>query len=427
MKNKIPPKIIGVFLSRQITALTATEIKSAKPREKKYKLSDGRGLFLQVNPNGSKLWRLKYRFNSKDKEYAIGVYPQITLAQARTKREELKRLVANDIDPNEEKKQIKIQVQEIITQKENTFYLVSQKWWENHKKEVSENYHIKIGRALENYLYPFIRNQPIDEIKRSDILELLIHLKNKNLLETAKRSYILLNQIFRFAVVMEMTKYNIITDLDLKLIIGRIERKNYATLTKLNDIRGLLLSIDEYSGDYTTKMALKMLPYVFVRSFNIRHCEWAEINFTDNTWTIPPHKMKIKEEFILPLPTQVITLLEEMKDFSGDSDYVFPSFRHKNKPMSDNTLISAIRRMGYTKDEFVPHGFRAMFSTLSYEKLNCEDGHSFTSEVIEALLAHKEQNKIKSAYNRSNYSNAMRGLIQWYGNYLDEIKNTLNS
>lgn len=413
-------------MARQTTSLTATQIKSAKPKEKKYKLSDGRGLFLQVNPNGSKLWRLKYRFNSKEKEYAIGVYPQISLAQARAKREELKQLISNDIDPNENKKEVKIKVKEDLMLKTNTFYFVSQKWWDNHKKEVSENYHIKIGRALENYIYPFVRNQPIGEVKRANILELLIHLKNKNLLETAKRSYILLNQIFRYAVVMEMTKYNIISDLDLKLIIGRIERKNYATLTKINDIRGLLLSIDEYSGDYTTKMALKMLPYVFVRSFNIRHCEWSEINFKDNTWIIPPHKMKIKEEFILPLPTQVIEILREMKEFSSDSDYIFPSFRHKNKPMSDNTLISAIRRMGYTKEEFVPHGFRAMFSTLAYEKLNCSNGHIFSGEVIEALLAHKEQNRIKSAYNRSTYSEAMKGLIQWYANYLDEIKNALN-
>ena len=137
-------------MSRQITPLTANKVKSAKPKEKKYKLSDGRGLFLQVNPNGSKLWRLKYRFNFKDKEYAIGVYPQISLAQARVRREKLKQLISNDIDPNENKKQKRIQVQEIITQKENTFYFVSQKWWDNHKKEVSGNYHIKIGRALEN-------------------------------------------------------------------------------------------------------------------------------------------------------------------------------------------------------------------------------------------------------------------------------------
>lgn len=410
-------------MARLTTPLTATKIKSAKPKEKKYKLSDGGGLFVQVNPNGSKLWRLKYRINAKEKEYAIGVYPNISLSNARVKREELRKLVVDGIDPNENKKEEKITEQLVSDKKENTFYKVSQEWLVNYEKEVSEGYHIKLGRALENYIYPFIKNQPIDEVKRSDILAVILDLKNKELLETAKRVLILLNQIYRYAVVMEKVPHNIVSDLDSKIIIGRIERKSYATFTVDKDIKALLLSIDEYSGDYTTQMALKMLPYVFVRSFNIRHCEWSEIDFIDNVWRIPADKMKVKEEFTLPLPPQVIKILEEMKDFSGEGKYVFPSFRTKDKPMSDNTIISAIRRMGYTKDEFVPHGFRAMFSTIAYEKANEENGHSYTGEVIEALLAHKEPNKVKDAYNRSKYVEPMRGLIGWYADYLDEVKN----
>jgi len=410
-------------MARQTASLTATQIKNAKPKEKKYKLSDGGGLFLLINPNGSKLWRLKYRLDGKEKEYAIGVYPDITLAKAREKRAMLRGLIANGVNPNEEKKQRKQELQKKLEKKQNTFYNVSQEWWVNYEKEVSENYHIKLGRALENYMYPFIKNQPIDEIKRSDILEIITDLKNKSHLETAKRVFIMLNQIFRYAVVMDKIPHNIIADLDRKIIIGKIERKSYATFTDDKEIKGLLLSIDEYSGDYTTKMALKMLPYVFVRSFNIRHCEWSEIDFINNVWRIPSEKMKVKKEFILPLPPQVIKILEEIKLFSGDGKYVFPSFRTKDKPMSDNTLISAIRRMGYTKDDFVPHGFRAMFSTIAYEKANEEEGHSYTGEVIEALLAHKEPNKVKGAYNRSKYVEPMRGLINWYADYLDGVKN----
>ncbi|MGK0255787.1 MAG: integrase [Arcobacteraceae bacterium] len=411
-------------MARQTLSLTATQIKNTKPKEKKYKLSDGGGLFLQINTNGSKLWRLKYRIHGKEKEYAIGVYPDISLAKAREKREELRRLIADGIDPNEEKKQNKLVQQKVEDKKQNTFYNVSQEWWVNYEKEVSEAYHIKQNKAMQNYIYPFIKNQPIEEVKRSDILVIIKDLKNKGLLETAKRVFILLNQIFRYAVVMEHTPHNIIADLDTKIIIGRIERKSYATFTQDKDIKGLLLSIDEYSGDYTTKMALKMLPYVFVRSFNIRHCEWSEIDFIDNVWRIPAEKMKVKEEFILPLPPQVIKILEEIRPFSGEGQYVFPSFRAKDKPMSDNTIISAIRRMGYTKDEFVPHGFRAMFSTIAYEKANEEDGHSYTGEVIEALLAHKEPNKVKGAYNRAEYLNAKRELMQWYSDYLDVVKNS---
>jgi integrase len=184
-----------------------------------------------------------------------------------------------------------------------------------------------------------------------------------------------------------------------------------------------LLAIDEYSGDYTTKMALKMLPYVFVRSYNIRHCKWDEIDFKNKLWIIPANKMKTKIEFILPLPKQVIEILEEVKEYTEDSKYVFPSFRAKDRPMSDNTMISALRRMGFTKEEFVPHSFRAMFSTIAYESANTKDGHNFTGEVIEALLAHKEINKIKAAYNRASYKEAMANLMDWYANYLDGVKN----
>lgn len=168
-------------------------------------------------------------------------------------------------------------------------------------------------------------------------------------------------------------------------------------------------------------MALKMLPYVFVRSFNIRYCEWSEIDFENRQWIIPPSKMKTKIEFILPLPNQVIEILKEVQQYTGDGIYVFPSFRGKDKPMSDNTLISALRRMGFTKEEFVPHSFRAMFSTIAYENANVENGHKFTGEVIEALLAHKETNRVKEAYNRSSYKDAMRGLIEWYADYLMEL------
>ena len=224
----------------------------------------------------------------------------------------------------------------------------------------------------------------------------------------------LLNKIYKYAVTLEYVPHNIIADIEQRNILGKREKNHYPTFTKKEDIKGLLLSIDEYSGDYTTKMALKMLPYVFVRSFNIRHCEWSEIDFENKEWIIPASKMKTKSEFILPLSNYVIELLTEVKKFTSDSKYVFASLKDKNRPMSDNTLISALRRMGYTKEEFVPHSFRAMFSTIAYENSNSKDGHNFTGEVIEALLAHKETNKVKEAYNRSSYKDAMRGLIEWY-------------
>ena len=409
-------------MARSTLPLTNTEIKSAKVKEKDYKLFDGGGLFLLVAKTGGKRWRLKYRFNNKEKVIALGTYPSITLKDARTKRDEYKSLIANDIDPNELKKQKKERV--ILQEKKskNTFYKVSQEWHTNYASEVSENYHEKLDRALELYVYPFIKNKPIDEITRLNIIEILQDLKEKNIQETAKRVFMLLNKIYRYAVTLEYTPHNIIADIEQKTILGKREKRHYPTFTKDNDIKALLLAIDEYSGDYTTKMALKMLPYVFVRSFNIRHCEWSEIDFENQQWIIPKEKMKTKIEFILPLPNQVIEILKEVQQFSGDGKYVFPSFRGKDKPMSDNTLISAIRRMGFTKDEFVPHSFRAMFSTIAYENMNTKDGHNYSSEVIESLLSHKESNKVKEAYNRSNYKEPMKNLIIWYANYLNNLK-----
>lgn len=410
-------------MARTVKPLTATEIKNAKPKDKKYKLSDGGGLYLLIMPNGSKLWRFKYRLGGKDKEYAIGTYPLYSLQDARTEHEKLKRKVVIDgIDIQQERKDKKKEEQRLERLKENTFYQVSQKWYKSYTGQVSENYHERLGRALQNYLYPTLEHIPIDEITRIDIINILVDLKDKDLQETAKRTAMLLNKIYRYAVTFELTPHNIMADIELVDIIGKRKKKHYPTFTKAKDIKGLLLAIDEYTGDYFTKKALQVLPYVFVRSYNIRHMEWSEINMKERTWTIPAHKMKTKTEFILPLPHQVIELLQEVEENSTSSIYVFPSPIHKDRPLSDNTLITAIRRMGYTKEEFVPHSFRSMFSTIAYEKANDPNGHGYTGEVIEACLAHKEQNLIKAAYNRSSYREAMRGLIEWYADYLDKVK-----
>jgi len=409
-------------MARTIKPLTAKTVENAKAKDKKYKLSDGGGLFLLVNTNGSKLWRLNYRLNNKSKEYAIGTYKDYSLEEARQERSKLRKLVKQGIDINQLKKEQKNKQKRIEIKKENTFYTVSQKWYKSYKREVSENYYIRLGRSLDNYVYPFIKDIPIDEVKRTDIIEILEALKAKGIFETARRTKTLLNKIYKYAVTYDFTPHNIIADIETKTILGRQENKHYPTLTEPEDIRGLLLAIDDYNGDYTTKMALKFLPYVFVRSFNIRNAEWSEINFDTGLWIIPAKKMKTKIEFKLPLSNQAMEILKEVYQFSGHGKFVFPSAMYPNRALSDNTLISAFRRMGYSKKEFVPHGFRAMFSTIAYEKANSKNGHGYTGEVIEALLAHKEANKIKEAYNRATYQKPMRKLIQWYANYLDNLK-----
>ncbi len=419
-------------MARTTKPLTDKEINHTKPREKEYKLFDGGGLYLIVTPKGHKRWRLKYQFNGKEKRIALGVYPALTLSEARLQREALKKQIQEGLDPAEKRKAEKETNKQIEVKKENTFKNISQLWLKSYESEVSENYHHKLGVALRKHLYTTytiskekklsIKDKPIDEITRKDIIAILEDIKNQGFQETSKRIALILNKIFKFAVTHEYTPHNIIADIDLLIVLGKREKKHYPTFTKEKDIRGLLLSIDEYRGDYFTQMALKVFPYLFVRSYNIRFMEWKEIDFDAKEWVIPADKMKMKKEFILPLPQQVITLLEELKGNSTDSDYVFPSFRSDGKPLSENTFVSAFRRMGYTKEEFVPHGFRAMFATIAYEKMNEEKGHDYTGEVIEALLAHKETNTVKEAYNRSNYKEAMKGLIEWYADYLDEVK-----
>lgn len=409
-------------MPKKIIPLSDIKIRTAKIKEKDYKIFDGEGLFILITKSGGKLWRLKYRYNNKEKSIALGTYPAVSLKDARNLKDEYKSLLAKEIDPSEYKKEKKEQIYREKNKDLNTFYKVSQEWLENYKSNVSENYHLKLDRHLENYIYPYIKNKSIEEVSRQDLIKILQELKKKGILETANRTYMLLNKIYKYATTLNYVKHNILSDIEKETILGKITKQNYPTLTKEKDIKGLLLAIDDYIGNPSTKMALKMLPYVFVRSENIRHCEWVEIDFKNKEWIIPASKMKIKKEFVLPLPDQVIKILKEVEEYKLDDKYVFPSFKYKNRPMSDNTLIAALRRMGYASHELVIHSFRSIFSTIAYENANIESGHNYTSEVIEELLAHTETNRVKAAYNHASYKEAKRGLIVWYGNYLDKLK-----
>lgn len=409
--------------------LTDTKIQALTPKDKDYKVSDKNGLFLYVTKVGRKYWKLKYFIDNKEKKYSLGEFiigsdkkqKGMSLQKARIKTLEIKEDIKKGIDPNEVKKEIKIN--KANEKKENeikqtTFKNVAELWLKSYESEVSENYHAKISRALELYTYPFIGNTPITEIKRLDLISILMDLKERDLKETARRTLQLVNSVFMYAVTMELVPHNIVADIDKKTVLGKKEVNNYPTLTKEDDIKGLLLSIDNYNGNIVTQRAMRILPYLFPRSFNLRHMEWAEIDLIKNEWTIPKEKMKMKKDFILPLPHQVVAILEDMKQFSENQKYVFPSFRY-NKPLSDNTFITALRRMGYTKEELVPHSFRSIFSTIANENSHL---HKQSHDVIEALLAHNEKNQVRGAYNRAEYTKQMRELIQWYADYLDNLK-----
>lgn len=419
-------------MARLTKPLTDREIKEAKPKAKDYSLSDGSGLYLLITNRKTKLWRFNYLFETKRYLLSLGTYPSTTLLQARKQRDELKIQIAKGINPSQKKKDDKEAKKIIEAISENTFFNVSQNWLKSYESEVSSSYHTKLSRALTNYIYPLyeyngakvsIKDKPINEITRKNIIAILEQLKENISQETAKRTAMLLQKIYRYAVTHELTPHNIIFDIDMKVVIGKSQEVHYPTFSKDDDIRGLLQAIDGYNGDYSTKMALRALPYLFVRSSNMRMMEWSEINLQTKEWIIPAHKMKTKIEFTLPLPPQAIEIIKEVQSNKLSDKFVFASGVYKDRAISDNTLNGALNRLGY-KGVFNPHSFRAMFSTVANTYANDpQKGHGYTSEVIEALLAHKEPNKVKEAYNRSTYKEAMRGLIEWYGDYLDGVKN----
>lgn len=408
-------------MPKVVTPLNDKTIQNLKPKDKAYTKTDGEGLRILVKPNGTKLWEYEYTSPTlkKRRKTSFGTYPNTSLKRARVLKNNNIELIRNNIDPLEQKEKEQNIIKEEIQKSKDTFKNVALEWHKNYASEVTENYHNKLERALELYMFPYIGTKSITDVTRKDLINILQTLKDKDLVETANRTFMILNKIYMYAVTLEKTPHNITADIDKKIILGKQKKVHYPTFTKVKDIKGLLISIDDYQGEESTQYALRILPYLFVRSFNLRNMTWEEIDFKNKEWIIPANKMKTKKEFILPLPHQVISILEAIKDNNTNSQYVFPGIRSINRPISDNTLISALRRMGYTKEEFVPHSFRSVFSTIAYEHM---DSHSYTGEVIEALLAHQETNRVKDAYNRATYKNQMRGLIQWYADYLDNTK-----
>jgi len=402
------------------TPLTDRQIKTAKPTQDKKvpKLSDGGGLYIQIESKKnkiSKIWRLNYRFEKKQQTYTIGAYPLVSLSEARIKREELKKMIADGINPSQEKKKAK-QIAKVQQEKvENTFKKIALEWHKNYIGEVSENHHHKLLRMLELHILPYIGNLPIDEIKPLDIINRIETIKQKDgKEETARRVYTLINKIYKYAVTYQYVEYNPVAGIDTKIVLGKKKENNFP---EIQDPKAVLASIQEYQGNFATKKALELLPYTMLRSYNIRLLEWYEVDFDNQQLVIPAQKMKVKEEFVLPLSNQALKILKEVAQHKTSEKYVFPSPNYSNRGLSDNTLISAFRRMGYSKEEIVPHSFRNLFATIAYENLN---NHKINGEVIEALLHHQEANKVKKAYNRAKYLEPKRELVQWYADFLDQ-------
>lgn len=416
-------------MARRTIPLTDTQIRKSKPKDKGYKLFDGDGLFLWINTSGGKLWRLKYISpdSKKEKTYSIGKYPDITLAVARSERERLRQLVKSGIDPSAEKQENKKVHIEIEKKKSDTFGKISEDFLK-HKTKIKEEYRDMQRRRLERHIFPSLKNVPIEDISRADIIELIKLIEANGTLEMANRVFSLCNEIFRFASANEKIPYNILQDIDKKSVFKQNEEKHYPVILDEKEIKILLEVIDDYQGEIVTRYALRLLPYLASRPGNVIDAEWKEIDFENAQWVIPGEKMKIKVKFkgtdklqshIVPLSRQAIKVIKELKKFSGDSQYLFPSPLSKKRPMSNNTLSSAMKRLGY-KDKMNPHSFRAMFSTILHSKI---EEHGFHSDIIERQLAHKERNRVKAAYNHAEYLSQRKKLMQWWADYLEEVRN----
>jgi len=403
-------------MARTTTALTATQIKTAKAKDKDYKLFDGGGLFLLVTKRNTKLWRLKYRFDGKEKLLAMGAYPTISLSNARELREQYKQDISNGINPNDVKKENKELQQIEDTKHLNTFKAIALERLNKIRDDISEPHYKGTLRGFVNDTFPYIGNKAINEVTAQDIITLLRKMMDRNVRNSTQKVYQTISKTFKWAVANGLAQRNPAADIEISEIIGKTNEEHYPTITDDLGINNLLTSIKEYQGETSTKYALILLAYTFVRPTNARLALWSEINFTTQQWCIPAKKMKTKDDFIVPLSNTVTELLKEIKVYAGDSPYLFPSTKSKSTPLSDGALLGAIRRMGYTTKEFTPHGFRAMFSTIAHEKA------PYKYDVIETQLAHKVGGKVSQAYNRAKYLDERVELVQWWSNYLDDLQ-----
>ena len=408
-------------------ALNDKKIQGAKPKARDYKLTDGEGLFLLVAKTGGKRWRFKYRFDAKEKTIALGTYPAISLTQARKIKDEMREKVANGISPVDEKKAEKEKKVEEVAVKSFTFELLAEEllneWLSS--EAISQSHYNRSKGAFDNYAYPLIGNIPVKDITVHDIKSVISVVVDKGANESARKLFYSLSKVFRIIVTRNNPQnpqknygieINPCLSLDIGDFAGAKSQKSYPTITDDAGIKTLLLAIEDYTGDFTTKQALRLIPYTALRSQNIRFAEWSEIDFENKRWNITAGKMKTRQDFTIPLTDTMIEILEEVKTLTWDCKYIFPSFRDRTRPMSNNTLLGAIRRLGYTKDEFVPHGFRSMFSTVLREKTKFKD------ELIEFSLAHSIGSKVSRAYNRADYLEQRKELMQWWSDYLDGVK-----
>ena len=394
--------------------LTELGVRKAKPSSKPKKFSDGGGLFLLLHPSGSKYWRMKYRFIGKEKLLAFGVWPEVSLTEARKKRNEAKQLIKSGKDPSAANKNLK--VSQKVAQS-NTFGSVTEEWLEVKQKEWKSPYFDDVRSSIEIHLLPDLGQRPIEDITSSEILSVLKKIEEQGKLEVASRSRQKCGAIFTYANLRQLCTSNPVSN--LKGALASPKKNKFNSLSP-KDLPQFLVKLDEYDGAIITKLALRFVLLTFARTIEIRFANWNEFDLEDEEpiWRIPEEKMKMGREHVVPLSSQALVVLKEVRRFTQGDKYIFHQLNNPNKPMSENTMLYAMYRMGYHSRATV-HGLRATMSTLLNEK-----GHN--PDVIEHLLSHQNSNKVRAAYNRAEYLSERRITLQWLADHLDSLSGSMD-
>lgn len=402
--------------------LTDTAIRNAKPKGKPYKLGDAGGLFLLIQPSGSKLWRLKYRVHGKEKKLSIGSYPEISLADARKRRDEAKAELAGGKDPGREKKRRQILAKEEAS---NTFSLIAAEFFDKRKRDGVAPWAGATAAKNEwllSQLAPSLGDLPIADIAPIEVLDAVRKIEAKGNLESARRALQLASGVFRHAVATARLTSDPTRDLKGALLSPKV--KHRAAILDPKKLGELLRAIDGYQGHYITKFALEMAPHVFLRPGELRQAQWSELDLEKAIWTIPADRTKMRKVHHVPLSRQVIDMFQRLRSLRHRAEgYVFPSIRTTSRPMSENTLNAALRRLGFTGDEVTAHGFRATASTLLNEAQDPKTGKPmWSADAIEKALAHGDEDKVRAAYHRGTHWAERVDMAQWWSDHLDRIK-----
>ncbi len=397
--------------------ITAAKIAKIPSKDKPYKVADEHGLYLYITPSGGKLWRYGYRYGGKKKTLAIGVYPGISLADARDKRDAARIQLNNGFDPCEIKKAQKALLTARATagQTAETFEAIAREWHEKWSHGKAKSTAETTMRRLEQKIFPWMGARPIAEIETPELLAVLRRIESQGILESTRRIKIICGQIFRYAVATGRAKQDPSSSIK-KDVLKTPETRHMASITDPKQVGPLLRAIDGYKGSFVVKCALQLQALFFCRPGELRHAEWKEFDIDAGAWSIPAEKMKMKQPHIVPLSSQAVEILKSLQPLTGRGRWVFPSHRSAIRPMSENAVNAALRRMGIEKEEMCGHGFRAMARTILDEVLQQR------YEFIEHQLAHAVRDANGRAYNRTAHLEDRKAMMQLWADYLDGLK-----